>query len=81
LATGPLSEKVFTPLLLEGGALAGSLGRIFGVGSGRGIGLMFSTFGMIYFFAAQLIFFDKRIRRVELEIPDSVPVTSEDTEE
>jgi DHA3 family macrolide efflux protein-like MFS transporter len=81
LATGPLSEKVFTPLLLEGGMLVGSLGRIFGVGPGRGIGLMFSTFGMLYFFVAQLIFFDKRIRRVELEIPDAVPVTSEDAEE
>jgi MFS family permease len=73
LVTGPLSEKVFTPLLLVGGSAVDSIGRIFGTGPGRGIGLMFSTFGVIYFIIAQLIFFDKHIRNVELELPDAVP--------
>jgi hypothetical protein len=43
---GPLSEKVFEPLLRSGGPLAGSVGLIIGVGSGRGIGLMFITLGV-----------------------------------
>lgn len=73
LSTGPVSEKIFTPLLLEGGRLAGSLGRVFGTGSGRGIGLMFTTFGLIYTVVAQLILLDPHIRKVELTLPDAVP--------
>jgi MFS family permease len=74
LVTGPISERVFTPLLLEGGLWADSVGQVFGTGPGRGIGLMFSFFGVLYFLIAQLIFFDKRIRNVELDLPDAVPV-------
>ncbi len=70
LLTGPISERIFTPLLLDGGLLADSVGRIFGAGPGRGIGLMFSTFGVLYLLIAQLIWLDKRIRNVELELPD-----------
>jgi len=73
LATGPVSEKLFAPLLLEGGSLANSLGKVFGLGPGRGIGLMFSVFGVIYFLVAQVIFLDKHIRNVELVLPDAVP--------
>jgi len=72
LVTGPISERLFTPLLLDSGALADSLGSIFGVGPGRGIGLMFSFFGILYIIIAQLIFFDKNIRNVELDLPDAV---------
>jgi DHA3 family macrolide efflux protein-like MFS transporter len=77
LATGPISERVFTPLLLEGGPLADSVGRIFGSGPGRGIGLMFTLFGLLYFIIAQLIYFDKNIRNVELDLPDAVPTEAE----
>jgi DHA3 family macrolide efflux protein-like MFS transporter len=41
LACGPLAERVFNPLLQPGGALAGSVGRVVGVGAGRGIGRMY----------------------------------------
>jgi len=37
---------------------------------------MFSTLGIMYFIIAQLIFLDKRIRNVELDLPDAV--TSEE---
>lgn len=37
--SGFLADYVFRPMLVEGGALASSIGRIIGVGSGRGIGL------------------------------------------
>ncbi len=43
LAAGPLADRVFEPLLLPGGLLAGSFGQIIGVGVGRGTGLMFIT--------------------------------------
>jgi MFS family permease len=73
LATGPISEKIFTPLLLESGGLADSLGKVFGTGPGRGIGLMFTTFGLVYTVIAQLILLDPHIRKVELTLPDAVP--------
>lgn len=44
---GPLSEKLFEPLLRRGGPLAGSVGLIIGVGAGRGLGLMFITLGTL----------------------------------
>lgn len=70
LASGPLSEKVFIPLLVEGGPLADSLGRVFGTGPGRGIGLMYCCFGLLYMLIAQVVILDPRIRRMELELPD-----------
>lgn len=72
LASGPLSEKVFIPLLVEGGPLADSLGRIFGTGPGRGIGLMYSFCGLLYMLIALIVIIDPRIRRMELELPDPV---------
>lgn len=47
LLAGPLADQVFNPLLVEGGPLAGSVGRILGTGVGRGIGLMFVLMGAI----------------------------------
>lgn len=43
---GLLADAIFTPLLLPDGALAETLGRIFGTGPGRGIGLMLSLSGV-----------------------------------
>ncbi len=45
VAAGPLADRVFEPLLAEGGLLVGTVGRIIGVGKGRGIGLMFVVLG------------------------------------
>lgn len=78
LISGPLAERVFNPLLLEGGALADSLGKIFGVGPGRGIGLMFTTFGMLYLLIAQNLFFNRHIHYLEDHLPDAVAETDID---
>jgi len=45
---GPLADRVFSPLLMPGGALAGTVGAVLGIGEGRGIGLMFITAGGLY---------------------------------
>ena len=37
--SGVLADYLMTPLLLPGGKLAGSVGKILGTGDGRGIGL------------------------------------------
>ncbi|MBV1850666.1 non-ribosomal peptide synthetase/MFS transporter [Catellatospora tritici] len=45
--TAPLvADHVFTPLLDTGGALAGSLGPVLGVGPGRGMGLLLLVAGV-----------------------------------
>lgn len=43
---GFLADRVFNPLLVEGGALSATLGSIIGVGPGRGIALLFMIGGV-----------------------------------
>jgi MFS family permease len=70
---GPLADKVFGPLMLPDGALgSGVLGQIFGVGPGRGIGLMFSISGLLGLLASALAWANPRIRNLEDELPDVV---------
>ena len=69
---GPLAELVFEPWMAEGGALAGVLGPVVGVGPGHGIGLIFTLFGGLYVLGVGAILLHPRIRRLELEIPDAV---------
>src|SRR5579859_8060068 len=42
LVAGPLTDRIFEPLLLPGGPLTGSVGAIIGIGAGRGTALLFS---------------------------------------
>jgi MFS transporter, DHA3 family, macrolide efflux protein len=75
---GPLADRVFGPLMLNGGALAsGPLGLLLGVGPGRGVGLMFVLSGLILVMVSAVAWSSSRIRRVEAELPD-VQVQSED---
>jgi len=73
LAAGPLADRVFEPLLAPGGRLAGSVGRVLGVGPGRGIGLQFVTMGLLVIAATLCSLASSRLRTVEDEIPDAVP--------
>jgi MFS family permease len=72
LVGGPLADRIFEPLMADGGALAGSLGRLMGVGPGRGMGLMFVVVGVLAIFTAVSAFAYPRIRNVETELPDAV---------
>jgi MFS family permease len=65
LIAGPLADAVFNPLLLDGGQLAGTLGRVMGVGSGRGFGLMFVIAGVLTMLIACLGYLQPRLRLVE----------------
>ena len=73
LVAGPLADNVFNPLMAENGPLAGSLGRLLGVGAGRGIGLMISLIGVFSIAVALSGYLNPRIRLVEEELPDSIP--------
>jgi len=70
VSAGPLADRVFEPLLAEGGLLAGSVGRIIGVGTGRGVGLLFVLCGMAQILAVLVGFLSPRVRNVETELPD-----------
>ena len=71
LISGPLADRLFVPLLLEGGALAGNLGRLLGTGPGRGIGLMFLLSGLFTSLISALAYLNPALRRVEEELPDA----------
>lgn len=45
LLAGPLADRIFEPLLTAHGPLSNSIGRIIGVGPGRGIALLFIILG------------------------------------
>jgi MFS family permease len=71
LVAGPLADRVFEPLLLPGGALAGTLGRLLGVGPGRGTGLLFVVAGTIALLIVLAGALYRPLREVESLLPDA----------
>jgi DHA3 family macrolide efflux protein-like MFS transporter len=71
LVSGRLADRVFEPLMAEGGALAEVLGPYIGVGPGRGIGLMFMTLGLSTLSILVLFWLNPRLRNLEDEIPEA----------
>ncbi|WP_256759552.1 MFS transporter [Cohnella sp. WQ 127256] len=65
MLSGVLADYVFTPLLIEGGELAGSVGRIIGTGSGRGTGLLIIIAGILLSAASVILYNLKSIKRLE----------------
>jgi Major Facilitator Superfamily len=74
LIAGPLADRVFEPMLVPGGALAGSVGRVIGVGEGRGVGFLFVLLGALVLVVVSLASLNPRLRRLESEIPDAETV-------
>jgi MFS family permease len=68
---GPLADRVFEPLLREGGALADSVGRLIGTGQGRGVALLLILTGLTTSALAVVAYANPVIRRVEREVPDA----------
>lgn len=81
LLAGPLADRLFGPLLDEGGALAATaVGTLVGVGPGRGIGLLFMASATILFATSLLMFTSPRVRHLEAELPDMLPEEGEAVE-
>ena len=72
LLVGPLAEFVFGPLLMPGGRLAGSVGRVLGVGEGRGMGLLTVMTGSLIVMTTAMTYLVPAVRRLEQELPDEV---------
>jgi MFS family permease len=73
IVAGPLADRVFEPLLAVDGPLAGSLGRIIGVGQGRGIAMLLIVMGLALVLVTVIGILNPCLRRVEIELPDSAP--------
>lgn len=70
LLAGPLADRVFEPLLVVSGPLAGGIGQVLGTGPGRGIGLMFILMGIAHIAITLVGLLNPHIRHVEDELPD-----------
>ena len=77
LLAGPLADSLFEPLLATHGPLAQSVGRVIGVGPGRGIGLLFMVMGMVKMAATLIAHAQPRIRLVEDELLDAIDDASD----
>jgi MFS family permease len=71
ILAGPLNDKVFKPLLVEGGTLANTVvGQVVGVGPSRGTGLLFIVIGFLSALVALSGYLNPRVRNIEDELPD-----------
>jgi MFS family permease len=81
IVAGPLADNIFKPLLVEGGALADSVGQLIGVGPGRGTGFMFIVIGALSILVAAAGYLSPHVRNVEDELPDAMPTPEESSAE
>jgi DHA3 family macrolide efflux protein-like MFS transporter len=81
LTSGPLADRIFNPLMVEGGALANTfVGRVLGTGPGRGIGLLMIVSCLSMWVTSLMAYANPRIRNLEEEIPDAIPDEEPETE-
>jgi MFS family permease len=69
---GPLSDRVFEPLMAEDGPWAGTVGRVIGTGPGRGYALFFVIIGAVVTTTAIAAWLYPPLRHLERDIPDVV---------
>jgi DHA3 family macrolide efflux protein-like MFS transporter len=74
---GPLADKVFEPLLLKGGLLADNIGKIIGIGPGRGIGFIFILTGLTIALVSLISYSLPRVKSLETELPDAIQCETE----
>ena len=77
LLAGPLADRVLEPALRPGGALVPSLGPVFGVGPGSGMGLLFVVCGFATALVGLVAWFVPVIRHAESLIPDHDQIPAE----
>ena len=70
LCAGPLASKIFQPMLEPGGTLADSVGRLIGVGAGRGMAFMFILLGLVVLGLALVSWLKPSVHLLEDNLPD-----------
>lgn len=63
--SGVLADYVFTPMLVDGGVLADSVGKIIGTGSGRGTGLLIFIAGVLLCVTSVILYNLKSVKKLE----------------
>ncbi|MDQ0177314.1 MFS transporter [Bacillus chungangensis] len=63
--SGVLADYVFTPLLVDDGVLANSVGKIIGTGSGRGTGLLIIIAGILLCVTSIILYNLKSVKKLE----------------
>ncbi|MFV0461309.1 MAG: MFS transporter [Actinomycetales bacterium] len=76
--SGPLADRVFTPLLQPDGGWADSVGAIVGVGPSRGIGVMFIGVGIGLVLIAFTVMRSRGIRDLEIRAVQEASTTLAD---
>ena len=71
LGVAPLVEFILRPLMSENGMLASSIGRVLGVGDGRGMALLFLLMGLLNMGAVLVAYRTPDLRWLERELNDS----------
>ena len=74
LAAGPLADRFFEPAMRAGGWLAPTLGPLFGVGPGAGMGLLICVSGLISVLISLAGYLVPAIREAEDRLPDQQAV-------
>jgi hypothetical protein len=70
LLAGPLSDRVFEPLLAAGGPAAALLAPLVGAGPGAGIGLLTAATAVLAVAVAAAGWASRTVREVETTLPD-----------
>ena len=81
LSGGPLAQHVFEPLMADGGILAGSVGKLIGVGEGRGIALIYVLTGLSLITLVVVSTLTRNLRFIEDILPDQTLTVEEPVSE
>lgn len=76
--SGPLADFVFEPMMAEGGALASTLGRLYGTGEGRGLAIMLAMAGVCQLVLTTIAARTRSIRSLETDLVDAIDDTPTD---
>jgi len=76
LVGSSLADKFFGPLLVAGGSLATTVGKVIGIGPGRGIGFLLTLVGLFVMLATFAGYASPRLRGLEQEVADGTGLPS-----
>lgn len=69
LLAGPLADQVFEPMMTANGALAQTLGPLYGTGEGRGVAVLISVLGIACLLLVLVAIASASIRRIDINLP------------